>query len=250
MVSAKEIAEFLNKELRIYDVEDSSCNGLQVANQGEINKIGFAVDACLDSFKKSSEAGCQLLITHHGIIWEGIKSIRGNTYNQIKFLIENNLSLYGAHLPLDKHEKYGNNIQLANLLNLVNVKEFGYHHGSPIGFMGELEKETRLEEIKKILTNNNMKDLTLNFGKENVKSIAIVSGGGCGELTQAINAKVDLYLTGEPLHYTYHLAKENKINVVFGGHYETETWGVKALMPLLKEKFNVEVEFIDIPTKI
>ena len=250
MATAKEIAEFLNKELKIYDVEDSSCNGLQIDNQGEITKIGFAVDACLDSFKKSSETGCQMLIIHHGLIWEGLKSIKGNTYNQIKFLMDNNLSLYASHLPLDKHEKYGNNIQLANLLNLKNVKEFGYHHGSPIGFMGELETEKPLTEIKKVLTENQMKDLSLNFGKESVKSIAIVSGGGCGELTQAINAKVDLYLTGEPLHYTYHLAKENKINIIFGGHYETETWGVKALMPLLKEKFNVDVEFIDIPTKI
>jgi len=250
MTTAKEIAEFLNKELRIYEIEDSSCNGLQVDNETEIVKIGFAVDSCLESFEKAANRGCQMLVVHHGMIWEGLKSIKGDNYKQIKFLMEKNLALYAAHLPLDKHEKYGNNIQLANLLNLIKVKEFGYHKGSPIGFMGELEEEMPLEKVKLILTNNDIKDLALEFGKEKVKSVAIVSGGGCAELFQAINVGVDLYLTGEPLHYSYHLAKENKINVLFGGHYETEVWGVKALMPLLKEKFKVEVEFIDIPTKI
>ena len=250
MTNTKEIAEFLNKELRIHEIKDSSCNGLQVDNEKEVNKIGFAVDACLDSFKKASEAGCQMLITHHGIIWDGIKAIRGNTYEQIKFLIENNIALYTAHLPLDKHEKYGNNIQIANLLKLTNIKEFGYHNNSPIGFMGEFEEEISLKEIKEVLTKNGMKNIALEFGKEKVKSIAIVSGGGSAELFQAINVNVDLYFTGEPLHYTYHLAKENNINVIFGGHYQTETLGVKALMPLLKEKFNIEVEFIDVPVNM
>jgi dinuclear metal center YbgI/SA1388 family protein len=250
MVKAKEIAKFLNTELNVHNIEDNSCNGLQVENESEITKIGFAVDACLESFEKAKEAGCQMLIVHHGMIWDGIKSVKGSTYQQIKYLINNNQALYGVHLPLDKHEKYGNNIQIANLLKLNKTKEFGYHHGVPLGFMGELEKEIPLKEIKEILTNNGMKDLSLDFGKETVKSIAIVSGGGCAELFQAINADVDLYITGEPLHYTYHQAKENKINVIFGGHYETETWGVKALMPLLKEKFNVDVEFIDVPTTV
>ena len=95
-----------------------------------------------------------------------------------------------------------------------------------------------------------MKTKSLDFGPIEIKRIAIVSGGASNDTFQAIAAGVDLFITGESVHHIHHLAKENNINVIFGGHYETEIWGVKALMPLLKEKFNVEVEFIDVPTII
>jgi len=245
MVNAKQIAEFLNEELKINDIEDKSNNGLQVENTGEITKIGFAVDACLETFEKAAEAGCQMVIVHHGMIWGGIKYVKGTTYNKIKFLINENLALYASHLPLDRHEKYGNNAELARILGLNDVKQFGYYNNKKIGFIGE--KETTLEEVQKTFKENGILNNTLAFGKKEIKKIAIISGGAADELSQAISANADLYITGEPLHTAYHMAKENKINVIYGGHYETEVWGVKALMPLLKDKFNVEVEFIDVP---
>ena len=248
MTTAKKITEFLNEELDINVIEDSSCNGLQVENEGEITKIGFAVDACLESFEKATQSGCQMLIVHHGMIWDGLKSIRRDTYKRIKHLINNNLALYAMHLPLDMHNKYGNNVELAKILNLENIKAFGYHNKKAIGFMGETS--TTLEDIKNKLKEKGMKTDSLDFGPNEIKKVAVVSGGGSKESYQAIAVGVDLYITGEPVHYLYHLAKENKINIIFGGHYETEVWGVKALMPLLKEKFNVEVEFIDVPTTI
>ena len=248
MVTVKEITKFLNEELDVHNIEDSSCNGLQVENTKEIKKIAFAVDACQETFEKSVEAGCQMLIVHHGIIWDGLKYIKGNTYRKIKFLIEKNLSLYAAHLPLDKHHLYGNNIQLAKLLNLKEIKPFGYYNSITIGFMGETK--STLEEIQNMLKENGILTNTLAFGNKEIKKVAIISGGATKELSQAISVGADLYITGEHSHFAYHMAKENKINVIFGGHYETETWGVKALMPLLKEKFNVDVEFIDVPTPI
>jgi dinuclear metal center YbgI/SA1388 family protein len=248
MVNVKEIAKYLDQELDITGFEDSSCNGLQVENVEEIKKIGFAVDACKETFEKAVNCGCQMLITHHGMIWNGLKYIKGNNYQKLKYLFDNNLSLYAAHLPLDAHNKYGNNAQLAELLNLKDLKAFGYHNGKAIGFIGNTD--TSLEEIKKILSEKGMKDFTLPFGPENIKKVAIVSGCGAKEAIQAVAVGADLYLTGEPKHGNYHLAKENKINIIFGGHYETEVWGVKALMPLLKERFAVETEFIDVPTPI
>ncbi|MBU0460516.1 MAG: Nif3-like dinuclear metal center hexameric protein [Nanoarchaeota archaeon] len=248
MITAKEINNFLNEELNINDIEDTSSNGLQIENNGEIKKIGFAVDACLETFQKAVQLGCQMLIVHHGMIWEGLKYIKGDTYRKIKYLIENNLAVYASHLPLDRHEKYGNNAELARILELKTIKPFGYHNNRTIGFMGETE--TTLTKIKETLEKNNMKTTTLNFGPEQIKKVALVSGGGSKELYQAIAVGADLYITGESLHFTYHTAKENKINVIFGGHYQTEVWGVQALIPLLKEKFNVETEFIDVPVPI
>ncbi|MBI4983393.1 Nif3-like dinuclear metal center hexameric protein [Candidatus Woesearchaeota archaeon] len=244
MATALEIAEFLDKELDINGIEDNSSNGLQVENTGKIKKIGFAVDACLETFQQAVEAGCQMLIVHHGLFWnKGKFYLNGISYNKIKFLMENNLALYAAHLPLDKHQTYGNNIQLAKLLGLENITAFGEHHETSIGFLGE--KTTSLREVKKLLEKNKIQTLTLPFGKEKIRTVAIISGGAAGEVGEAIQKKADLYITGEPLHHVYHQAKEAGINVIFGGHYETEVWGVKALMPVLKDKFKIKVEFID-----
>jgi dinuclear metal center YbgI/SA1388 family protein len=248
MADAKEIAEFLNKELKIHDIEDTCCNGLQVENEGEITKIGFAVDAGVDTFEKAKESGCHMIIVHHGMIWEGIKYIKGDTYKRVSILIKNNIALYAAHLPLDRHEEYGNNIQLSRILGLQNLKPFGYHSGKTIGFMGEVNL-TR-EEIKQKLSEKGMQNNCFCHGKEDVKKVAIISGGGKGEVYQAILANVDLFITGEIAYRYPQLAKENEFNIICAGHYATETWGVKALMPLLKEKFNVDVEFIDNPIDI
>lgn len=249
MTTAKQIAEFLDKELDINRFEDKSSNGLQVENTGEINKIGFAVDASLETFQQAIAAGCNMVVVHHGLFWTFSKTyLTSGDYQKIKLLISNNVAVYAAHLPLDAHLKYGNNIQLANLLGLKNIKPFGDYAGKEIGFKGETN--TTLNEVKKVLEKNRLQTLVLPFGPNKIKTIAIISGGAAREILEAIKQKIDLYITGEPEHHLYHLAKEEDINVIFGGHYETEVWGVKALMPILKEKFKVNVEFIDIPTLI
>ena len=248
MTTAKQIAEFLNEELKIKEFEDDANNGLQMENTGEIKKIGFSVDASLETFQEAVAANCQMLITHHGMMYKGLTHISGHHYQRIKYLIENNLAIYGAHLPLDAHPAYGNNIKIVNILGLKKIKPFGEHHNQPIGYQGEFSGT--LEDVKKKLEENGMKTKSLNFGKQEIKTIAIVSGGAAENTLEAIQKNVDLYITGESSQWLHHLAKENKINVIFGGHYETEVFGVKALMALLKEKFNVEVEFIDVPTLV
>ncbi|RMF55813.1 Nif3-like dinuclear metal center hexameric protein [Candidatus Woesearchaeota archaeon] len=247
MAKLKEIAEFLNKELKIDEINDSSYNGLQVEGKEEIKKVGFAVDACLESFESAKKQGCDLLIVHHGLLWDSKKiMIAGILFKRISFLIKNNIALYAAHLPLDCHAKYGNNIQLARLLNLRNVKEFGNYHGFNIGFSGELEKEMSREEFvsfinEKIGANSEV----LAFGKEKIRKVGIVSGGGDSSLQEAIDKEIDALLVGDRKYSSIQMAKDGRINLVAAGHYETETWGVKALMPLLKEKFSVETVFID-----
>jgi len=249
MPTTTQIAEFLDRELDINSFEDKSCNGLQVENCREIEKIGFAVDASLETFQQAVEAGCNMLIVHHGLFWSfGKTYLTSGNYQKIKFLMNNNVAVYAAHLPLDAHAKYGNNIQLANLLGLKNIQPFGEYNGKKIGFKGETN--TTLKEVKSLLEKNKMQTLNLPFGPSKIKNIGIVSGGSAREVSQGIAQKIDLYITGEPVHHVYHQAKEENINVIFAGHYETEVWGVKALMPLLKDKFKVKVEFIDVPTLI
>jgi dinuclear metal center YbgI/SA1388 family protein len=249
MVTVHEISKFLDDELNIKEIEDSSNNGLQVENVGEVKKVAFAVDASLAVFEKAVSSGCQMVVVHHGMIWEGIKYVTGNDYQRIKYLIDNNLAVYAAHLPLDMHPKHGNNIKLAKMLGLKHLEGFGEYKGSKIGFVGDYSGT--LENVKKIMQDNGMDTNCWSFGKQEIKKIALISGGGLFSVKEAAECGVDLFITGDDSKYSaYAWAQELGLNVIIGGHYKTEVWGVQALMELVEKKFKVEVGFIDMPIPI
>lgn len=247
MESLYKITQFLDKWLNIAEIEDSSNNGLQVEGKKQVNKIGLAVDACLDVFEKAKKENCDLVIVHHGLSWkDSLKYITDLNADRIRFLMKNDISLYAAHLPLDKHNEFGNNILLCRLFNVKEVKEFGEYHGVIVGYEGRFEKEKYLLAfVKEVEEKLNTKCRVLDFGKKNIKTVALVSGGAPDLLPEAIKKRADVFLTGEGRLSTYHFAKEGKINVVLAGHYATETLGVKALAKLLNEKFKVETVFIE-----
>jgi dinuclear metal center YbgI/SA1388 family protein len=243
------LVKYLDATLRIAAIQDSSCNGLQVQGAPVVRRIGLCVDACMDAYTMAAEAKCQMVIAHHGIIWKGIPSISGTVYTQIKYLMTNDINLYAAHLPLDLHPVYGNNAELAKMIGLTDIKPFGLYHGIAIGFEGVLTKETTLDRLSAGLAKElGSKIVELPFGKKKIKSIAIISGGAGEELGEAIEKKIDCYITGESVHQNHHQAKEAGINAIFCGHYESETLGVKAIGRLLEKKFGVETLFLDIPT--
>jgi len=249
MAKLSAITKFLDNELNIKNVKDMSLNGLQVSGQGEVKKIGFAVDACFDVFEKAKELNCDMVVVHHGILWDKVNPLTGPQYKRVKSIIEGNISLYAAHLPLDKHARYGNNIQLAGLFDLGNIKEFGEYHEEVVGFAGTLKKEMNLRDFSDMVEKKlNTKCSVLDFGKKNVRTVAIVSGGGSSAVHEAIEKGLDIFFTGESTHGKYHFAKEGKINLITAGHYATETLGLKALQKLLGQKFNIQTVFIDMPT--
>jgi len=247
MVLLKEIVEFLDGELGVKDVEDSSNNGLQVSGNKEVKKIAFAVDACMEVFEKAKDF--DMVIVHHGISWDdSLKYLTGINYSRTKFLVNNNISLYAVHLPLDKHPKHGNNAELCRIFELKHIHGFGNYHEQMIGFAGE--KEISLKDfVKEINKKLNTSCKVFEFGKKQIKKIAVVSGnGGSAMIREAVENNFDCLVMGEAGHSSYHTAKEGNLNVIAAGHYATETLGVKALMNILKEKFKVEVKFIDAPT--
>lgn len=245
MIKLNTIVRFLNKELKINKIKDSSRNGLQVKAKNNIKKIGFAVDGCLSTFEKAKKAKIDLLIVHHGIKWKPQKRPELNKKREI-FLKKNKISLYGVHLPLDAHHKYGNNIGLANLLGLKNIKKFGRYRGSKIGYMGKFEKAITLTAIANTLNKKlKTKSKIYSFDKKTIKTIGIVSGGGAEAIQEAVKERLDCFLTGEISLSSYHWANDMGLNMIVAGHYATETLGVKALMHLLKQRFDVETIFIE-----
>ncbi len=245
----EEIVQFLDDFLAVEEWEDKSNNGLQVEGKKEVQKIVFAVDACMDVFAEAKKRKADMIVVHHGLIWGGIDYVRGIAKRRLKFLLENEISLYAVHLPLDAHPRIGNNVQLLRLLEIEPEGQFGIYKGKPIGFYGKFENPMKLEEIAKILRNNLNEHLViLNFGNEKIEKVGAVSGKGAFALVEAIEIGLDLFITGEAEHGAYHLAKECGINVIFAGHYATETLGIKALMNVVGEEFELDVEFIDVPT--
>lgn len=245
----KKLVSFLDAELALSEFpEDESANGLQIEGRESIKKIGIAVDACEYVFEKASESNIDFLLVHHGLIWGSIKSVRGMTKKRIKALLINDISLYACHLPLDWHPEYGNNAQLLRLLSIKKMGEFGEYHGKRIGYWGRSENEISIEEFtSKIDKTLRTKSSSINFGKK-VRNVGVVSGGGWFAINDAERYGIDTFLTGEPSHSAYTLAEEMKVNLVFAGHYATETPGIKAVGQMLKKRFGLEIEFIDHPT--
>jgi dinuclear metal center YbgI/SA1388 family protein len=245
------LVKYLNELLNIEKIEDRSCNGLQMQGTDKITRIGLAVDACLGAYEKAVEQHCQMIIVHHGLIWSGLTSITGAVYRQVKYLADSGLNLYGAHLPLDAHPEYGNNIVLARMLNLIDVKPFGCYRNTAIGFEGTLPRPLSSEAIgNTIQAAIGGKFSVLPFGKPENKRVAVVSGGGTDAMDEAIDKNIDCFLTGEGVHANHHKALESRLNVVYCGHYETETVGVKALGKYLEKQFDVETVFLDVPTLV
>jgi len=240
--------EFL--EIDGFRAADRSLNGIQVDNDGSaVKKIAFGVDAAMETFERAAAAGAGLLFVHHGLFWGDAERITGYYRKRIQFLLDHNICLYAVHLPLDQHPKFGNNAVLAGLLGLENIEPFGDYHGRKIGYKGTFPKPVAIDEaVKKISFMGRPPVGVFPFGKKECKSAAIMSGGSPSSARDAINDGVDLFVTGESAHQVYHDCLEAKINMIAGGHYCTEVWGLQAVMNHCRAETGIEVEFLDIPT--
>jgi len=246
-VSLNSVVSYLDKELKIQDIADSSNNGLQVENSGRVSKVCCGVDASLEFFEAAKERGANLLIVHHGISWkDSLKRITKLNYKWTKFLMDNDMALYGVHLPLDTHPKYGNNVLIGKALGLKGLKAVGSYDGSKIAWAGSVPGGMRYSSFKrKVATALGRELVEMNFGPGTVKKVMVVSGGGCGLLSDAEELGVDMFVSGEPTLAGRNFLKDSGMNGLFGGHYTTETYGVKALAGVIKRKFGVPAEFVD-----
>ena len=245
-----ELTAYLDDYLRLSsEVADppEALNGLQVANRGEVARIGAAVDACQATIRLAHEARCDFLLVHHGLFWSGLRPLIGPAYARVAGLVEHNIALYAAHLPLDRHPEVGNNPLLAALLRVKVAGEFGDYHGAPLGVWGEVAM-SRDEFGHALAAGLGVTPRLLPFGPDRVRRVGVVTGAGGSLIPQAAAAGLDTYVTGEGPHWSYFDAEELGVNVFFGGHYATETLGVKALAEHLSRRFDLPWVFLDHPT--
>jgi len=244
-----EIVTFCDKLLRIPEIKDydGAVNGLQVENNGEVRRIAAAVDGSLATIDLAIKAKADLLIVHHGLFWGPTHPWTGKRIQMLRSLVKNNLAVYSSHLPLDAHPKLGNNALLCAALGLKQLRPFFLSHGQHIGFQSRVSV-ARSELARRLGKATGDDPLVIPAGPAICKKIGVVTGGAGGDLKKAAAEGVDTLVTGEGPHWTYAMAEELGMNVLYGGHYATETFGVKALAALLSKKFGIPWGFIDHPT--
>lgn len=258
-VSLAALAAHLDDFLDIHGFPDKSLNGLQVEGPAEVERVAVATDAALQTFELAQQGGAQLLIVHHGLFWgERPTPVVGVLRRRLQALLEGGLGLYCAHLPLDAHPEVGNNVLLARRLELANLRPFGHldrsgaasrRSGIPIGVGGDLPRALGRGEVAAYCEERLGAPVRiLPFGDETVRALAVVSGAAADLVPEAARERYGAYLTGETSHAAYHPAREAGMNLLFGGHYATETWGVRALGEDLARRFALEAFFCDAPT--
>ncbi|NIP37968.1 MAG: Nif3-like dinuclear metal center hexameric protein [Candidatus Dadabacteria bacterium] len=244
------IVDFLDSYLEIDGIKDSCWNGLQFEGKDKVQKIAFAVDAAVETFKIAVKEKTDMIIVHHGHFWKNQNpSVRSWSKRRLDILQENNISLYACHLPLDRHRVVGNNAQILKLIGAKISVEFMFSGGKNIGWIGEFINSKDLSIIEKTLTNKLDADCTvLPFGPKRIKRVAVCSGGaGYSGFYEALQAKADLLITGDAVE-VYYSAKDAGINIIFAGHHATETIGLASLAKVVNNKFHIETKFIDLPT--
>jgi dinuclear metal center YbgI/SA1388 family protein len=243
------LVTYLDQYLEIAEWEEKSLNGLQVEGAPEVTRVALATDAALATFALAAEAGAAFLIVHHGLFWGSVQAIVGPRRARIAALLDAGISLYAAHLPLDAHPGVGNNAVLARLLKLENLTPFGRWGARSIGWRGALaEPVDRAALAAGLEALLGLRPDVLPFGKDEIRSVAVVSGAAADLVFEAAESGVDAFVTGETSHVAWHHARELGVNVFFAGHYATETLGVRALGDHLAGEFGVETVFLDCPT--
>lgn len=249
MRALTEIVSYCDCFLRVSEVGDypTALNGLQIENGGTVHKIAAAVDTSTRSLAAAGESGANFLLVHHGMFWAGLRPLTAVRYRQMQIALEHDLAVYSVHLPLDLHGEVGNNVLLMRALGCENSEAFFEEKGSLLGRRARVQlSRTDLVEQLRAAVNSPVKVIA--GGPENVRQLGVITGGAGGEIERVAAEGIDTFITGEGPHWAAIAAEELGINLLLAGHYATETFGVKALAAHLASRFQLDWQFIDLPS--
>lgn len=255
MISTRELADYLDTLLDIDNVPDypNALNGLQIENTGPVSRVAASVDFSTRSIEGAKRAGANFLIVHHGMFWPGLRTFTGPSYTRLHALIQNDIAVYAAHLPLDRHSAFGNNVLLSRELGLSPSGEFARYKDITIGVAGEADIPTAdLVTAAERFASKHAGHVTAVGVTENriTRHWAICTGAGASSesLHEAHDLGIDTLIVGEGPHHTAVEAEELGIAVIYAGHYATETLGVQAVAQHVSTRFDLGWSMVDAPT--
>lgn len=245
------LVEALDSYLEIDSVEDPSLNGLQVEGADDVESVALAVDAAAATIEEAVAEGCEMLLVHHGLFWGDPTPVTGPLARKLGTCLERGLSIYAAHLPLDRHPEVGNNVLLARALGGRPDDQFGEIAGVAIGVLAKLSEPCDPGGLAgRLAATGCPEPLLWSFSEGAIETVAVITGAGCSMLAEAAAAGADALVTGEPRHSAYHQARELGVTCLFGGHYATETHGVRAVGEWLERQHGLGTRWIEHPTGV
>ncbi|MEH6346226.1 MAG: Nif3-like dinuclear metal center hexameric protein [Bermanella sp.] len=247
-----QLAKYLNTQLKIDKFRDYCPNGLQVEGKPEVKRIISGVTACQQLIDVAIEKQADAILVHHGFFWKGEpEAIVGIKKQRIQALLKHDISLLAYHLPLDSHPQWGNNVQLADILDFEITGPIDINDKTVPGCIGRLKHSMSAKELSEHIAQR-LNRAPQHIGEEDdiINTIAWCTGGAQSYMSYAINEGIDAYLTGEINEPSVHNARESGTHYYAAGHHATERYGAKALGEHLSEEFGLEVEFIDIDNPV
>jgi dinuclear metal center YbgI/SA1388 family protein len=243
-----DVVAYCNQLLNISSLKDFCPNGMQVEGDNrEVKKIALGVSISLEFIEKAIELNADLILTHHGLIWDkDSRRIQGPIRKKLKALFESGIAAGTYHLPLDFHPELGNNVQLAKVLELSDVEMLSTVPDRAEAVLGTIPCNTISEFSDLIEQKLQRKPLILPFGRKEVSRVVIITGGAQGYYLTAVENGADCFLTGEASEKNYGMAQEYEQHFISAGHYATEKWGILALGEHLKNGHDIPFEFIEI----
>ncbi len=247
MADRDEILAFASELLDLDAYPDYGPMGLQVAGAREVGRIASGVSASLELFERTAEAGAQMLLVHHGLLWDrDSRVIDDAARRRLEALFDADITLAAYHLALDAHPEVGNNALLARELGIEPAEQF-----AEIGFGGPLDEPVTVDQFAaRVREHLGREPIIFAHGPERIERAAVVTGGAARHLADAAREGYDLFLTGEPAEPSLHTARELGIHFVAAGHYATERIGIQALAERLAKHFDCDWEFIDLPNPV
>jgi dinuclear metal center YbgI/SA1388 family protein len=248
-VEAESLFAFLERLLRVEAFPDhaGAWNGLQVEGPTTVGKLAVAVDASMATIRGAAEVGADLMLVHHGLFWDPDPRLVGPRRARLAALLAKGIGVYAVHLPLDAHPEVGNASVLAREVGIRVEGPFGAAKGVEIGCWGRADgsREAFRERVAQVVEGPVR---LVPGGPEAVRRVAVVTGAGGGFIREAASGGFDTLLTGEGPHHTFVEAMEYGVNVLYAGHYATETWGVRAVAERIEAEFGLPWAFVDVPS--
>lgn len=253
-----DIIAFLDELLEIDRFADLGPNGLQVPGAEQVTTVLTGVSAQQTLFERALQEDAQLVLAHHGILWDFEPRRIGPTQaRRLRLLLANDIALAGYHLPLDAHPEHGNNALLANALGATSHQRAFDFKGQPIGVIARFDGDGNdpagipaADLFARVRQCTKREPLIFDAGPPRIRTLGIVSGAAAGTLAEAIDLQLDAFLTGEPKEHVMAQARESGIHFLAAGHYATETLGIRRLGDLVAERFDVRHVFADIPNPV
>ena len=240
-----ELVAWLDDQLQVDRFKDYGPNGLQVEGQRDVRTVVSGVTASLALIERAIAQGADTILVHHGLFWRGQSGVvRGWMAQRLRLLLAHDINLLAYHLPLDAHDPWGNNAQLATRLGWrASVQRFGDQN---LGWVGTCVPQSLAELAASIAQGLGRTPVCVGEPQARVQRIGWCTGGAQSYFEAAMDAGVDAFITGEISEPQAHLARESGEAFLACGHHATERYGVQAVGDALAEAFGLRHQFIDV----